>query len=186
VKTVKETHEEHPVKPKGHESEGNPLLKFDPGVGIWALITFILLFFLLKKFAWGPIINSIDEREKRLQSSLKSAEEARNESKRIAEQQKEILSQTREEASEILSTARHSAEELKHKIETSAKAEKEKILGSAVSEIEAMKDSAIRELRNASVDLAIGATEKLLQENLDKDNSRKLVDKYIDELESEG
>jgi F-type H+-transporting ATPase subunit b len=185
---VNETHTEHSIPPKGHDAHVHKeysLLSLDPGVGIWAVITFVALLIILKKFAWSPIINSLDEREKRLQSSLKTAEDARNESKRIAEEQKRILAEARDEAATIMSNARRSAEEFKQKIETSAKSEKEKIISSAESEIRTMTDAAVRDLRNASVDLAIGATEKLLHTSLNEQNSRKLVEQYIEEMESE-
>lgn len=174
------THAEQPVKVKEFD-----LLTLDPGVSIWAVLTFAILLILLKRFAWKPIIDSLDEREKRLQSSLKTAEDARNESCKIAEQQKEILLQSRQEASEIMNIAKASAEDFKQKIEISAKNEKEKILASAETEINSMKDAAVRELKNTAVNLAIGAAEKLLDENLNESKSKILIEKYINNMEQD-
>ncbi|MGL1902719.1 MAG: F0F1 ATP synthase subunit B [Fibrobacterales bacterium] len=164
-------------------SNENPLLKLDPGVGIWALITFFLLLLLLRKFAWGPIINALDERDRTINASLEKAEEARNESKKIATEQKSILAESRAEAGQIVSEAKKSAEEYRRKIEQGALDEKIKIVESAKEEITAMKNEAISQLRKTTVDLAIGAAEKLLEEKIDNDQSKKIVDNYIKSLE---
>jgi F-type H+-transporting ATPase subunit b len=178
-----ESHTEQPAK--GHQGkEVNPLLKPDPGVGIWALVTFSMLLFILGKYAWKPIMTSIAEREKKLQDSFNSAEAARDESRRISEEQKYILSQTRIEAAEIVAKAKTSAEELKKKLEESALEEKKKIIESATQEVQKIKENAIFELKTVTANLAIGAAEKILGENLDEKKSRMLVDKYIEEMDS--
>lgn len=164
-------------------SNENPLLKLDPGVGIWALITFFLLLLLLRKFAWGPIINALDERDRTIKSSLEKAEEARNESKKIATEQKSILAESRAEASKIVAEAKKAAEEYRRKTEQGAMDEKSKIVDSAKEEITAMKNDAISQLRKTTVDLAIGAAEKLLEEKIDDEQSKKIVDNYIKSLE---
>lgn len=181
---MKETHSEQPVK-TGTEHGGvhYSLLTLDPGVSIWAVVTFVCLLLLLRKFAWNPILSSIDEREKRLQASLNTAEEARKESRKIAEEQKEILSSTRAEASQIIANAKKMAEEFKARIEQNAKEEKEKTLKSAEVEIESLKNAAIIDLKKMTAALAIGATEKLLAEKIDDQKSINLVEKYIQELE---
>jgi F-type H+-transporting ATPase subunit b len=159
------------------------LLTLDPGVGLWAVVAFAFLFVILKRFAWGPIIHSLDEREKRLQASLQAAEDARNESKKIAEQQKEIILKSRMEANEIISAAKQSAEDFKIKLERSAKAEKEKILLTAESEIKALKNAAIQELKKTTVELAIKTSEKIMQQQLDPKKSKELANQFISELE---
>lgn len=168
------------AKPKSD----NPLLKLDPGVSIWAWVTFIILLLILRKFAWGPISNSLDERDKFIKSSMEAAEQARNESKKIADDQKSILAEAKTEASQLVAEAKKIAEEFKRKIEASALVEKGQILDSAKAEISNLKDQAIQELKSTVVDLAIGATEKLLDEKLDSENSKALVNKYIEKVEA--
>lgn len=178
-----ETHASTEAKGES-QSSGNPLLQFDPGVGIWSLVTFFILLLILKKFAWKPIIDSIDERDREIKSSMESAEQARNESKKIADEQKAVLNQSKTEAAEIVSEAKKTAEEFKRRLEQSAIEEKNSIIKSAEAEISAMKESAIAELKQTVATLAIGAAEKLLEEKLDATASAKLVDKYIEKIEA--
>jgi len=187
---VKEAQQVQTVPQKGdshtQQAREHSLLTLDPGVGIWTVITFSLLLVILRRFAWTPILSSLEEREKRLQSSMQTAEEARNESKRIAEEQNKILAAARHEASEILATARKSGDEFRKKMEQGAKAEREKIIAAAEAEIKVLQQNAREELRKFSAELAIGAAEKLLQENLDQVKSQKLVEDYIAEMENTG
>lgn len=178
-----ETHASTQASGDSHGS-GNPLLQFDPGVGIWSIITFVLLLIILRKFAWKPIIDSIDERDREIKSSMESAEQARNESKKIADEQKAMLSQSKAEAAEIVAEAKKTAEEFKRRLEQSAIEEKNNILKSAEVEIIAMKESAIAELKSTVATLAIGAAEKLLEDKLDAQASSKLVDQYIQKIEA--
>lgn len=160
------------------------LLQFDPGVGIWALITFGLLLLLLRKFAWKPILTSIDERDRKMKESLESAEQLRLAGERQTEEQRRILSQSRDEAAQILGDARKSAEELKNQIVEAARSEKEKILQGATHEIENLTLQAKSELRGFTADLAVGAAEKIMRQKLDEQSSKKLTDQYIEELKA--
>jgi len=178
-----EKHASTQAKGDAHSS-GNPLLQFDPGVGIWSIITFVLLLIILRKFAWKPIIDSIDERDREIKSSMEAAEQARNESKKIADEQKAMLSQSKAEAAEIVAEAKKTAEDFKRRLEQSAIEEKTFIIKSAEAEISAMKESAIAELKQTVAELAIGAAEKLLEEKLDAERSTKLVDQYIEKIEA--
>lgn len=181
--SAKDTHASTQAKSDAHGG-GNPLLQFDPGVGIWSIITFVILLVILRKFAWKPIIESIDERDREIKSSMEAAEQARNESKKIADEQKAMLSQSKAEAAEIVAEAKKTAEEFKRRLEQSAIEEKNNILKSAEAEIATMKESAIAELKTTVATLAIGAAEKLLEEKLDAGASTKLVDQYIEKIEA--
>ena len=88
-----------------------PLLRFDPGVGVWTIVTFVLLLILLKKFAWKPILDSLDARDKAIQGSLDQAARIQAENARLAEEQKRILAEAKAQAGEIVQTARESAGE---------------------------------------------------------------------------
>src|SRR5690242_15539878 len=101
---------EHAAEPK--------LLSFDPGVGIWALVVFAALLFLLKKFAWKPILDSLDARDKAIQGSLDQAARIQAENARMAEEQNRMLAEAKKQAGEILRVARDAAEGLKKTLET--------------------------------------------------------------------
>ncbi len=162
---------------------GEPkLLSFDPGVGIWALVVFAALLVLLKKFAWKPILASLDAREKVVKDSLDQAARIQSENARLAEEQKRILAEAKSQANQVVQTAREAAEGMKKSIEAAAQEEKKRILASAAQEIEASKRAAISELRKTTADLSIGIAEKLLRRNLDDAKNRALVDQLIQEV----
>lgn len=158
------------------------LFSFEPGIAIWALTVFILLLIILRKFAWGPIISSIEEREKNIRDSLDKARQAQNESKRIANEQNEILNQAKSEASIMIQEAKHAAETLSNNIKQDAQEEKSKIVESGIREIEAAKAAAITSLKKETASLAIEIAEKLIQDKMDDVSNRAYVDKLIDEL----
>lgn len=166
----------------GHEEGGSPLLRFDPGVGIWALVVFVLLLLLLKKFAWTPILDALDAREKSVRESLDQAANIQAENTRLAQEQAKQLAEARAQAQAIVATAREAGEALKKSLETAAQEEKQRILASAAQEIEAQKRAAVSELRKTTAELSIGIAEKLIRQNLDEAKSRALVDQLIQEV----
>ncbi|NLB64175.1 MAG: F0F1 ATP synthase subunit B [Fibrobacter sp.] len=173
------------VESVGHAPEAREfaLLQFDPGVGIWTLITFGLLVLLLRKFAWKPILGSMDAREKKIKDSIDNAERLKKATEEQSIKQKEMLEQTRIEAAEIISEARKTAEELKDNVINSAKEEKAKILDSANKDINQLTQQAKNELRDFVGEIAIGAAEKIIRKSLDDKVSQKIVDEYIEEIE---
>ena len=158
------------------------LLSFDPGVGIWALVVFAILLLLLKKFAWKPILDSLDAREKAVQGSLDQASRIQAENAKLAEEQKRILAEAKAQAGQIVQIARESAEGLKKSVEAAAQEEKQRIVASASQEIEASKQAALAELKKTTADLSIGIAEKLIRQNLDDAKNRALVDQLIQEV----
>lgn len=178
---MNETTNETVAHGEGH-SQLPPLLRFDPGVGVWTLITFALLLLVLKKFAWKPILNALDARDKTVKDSLDQAARIQTESTRLAEEQKRILAEAKNQANQIMQVARESADSLKRGMETAAQEEKQRILASAKQEIEASKQAALADLRKTTADLSIGIAGKLLRQNLDDAKNRALVDQLIEEV----
>jgi len=160
-----------------------PLLQFDPGIGIWTLVAFVLLLVLLKRFAWKPILESIDTRDQKIRHALGRAEEIHLEAERQIEEQKKVLAAAHEHAAKILSESRRNAETIKDQLLEAAQAEKGKIVRSATDEIEAMKVQIKSELRTFSADLAVGTAEKILRDQLDKDKARNLASRMVKEFQ---
>jgi F-type H+-transporting ATPase subunit b len=159
-------------------------LRFDPGVGIWALIVFVFLLLILKKFAWTPILEALDAREKTVQDSLDQAARIQAESAQLAQEQARLLAESRAQANQILQNAREAGEQVKKNLETAAQEEKQRILASATTEIEAQKRAAVSELRKTTAELSIGIAGKLIRQNLDDAKNRALVDQLIQEVSS--
>jgi F-type H+-transporting ATPase subunit b len=166
----------------GGTEEGSPLLRFDPGVGIWAIVVFVLLLLILKKYAWSPILDALDEREKTVRESLVLAAHIQSENARLAAEQASLLAGARAEAALVIQSARESGEALKKSLEQAAQDEKRRIIASATQEIEAQTRAAVAELRKTTADLSIGIAEKLIRQNLDDTKNRALVDQLIQEV----
>jgi len=167
----------------GHGAEeGSPLLRFNPGVGIWAIVTFVLLLLILKKFAWTPILDALDARETAVRDSLDQATRIQAENARIQDEQARLLSEARAEAGRVIQAAREAGEALKKSLEASAQDEKRRILASAQQEIEAQTAAAVATLRKTTADLSIGIAGKLSRQNLDDARNRALVDQLIQEV----
>jgi|GEM_PF-31273 len=189
-----ETHTEVGAPDAGHGAAGGhgeagglpPFLRFDPGVWIWTAIVFVLLLAILKKAAWKPIMDSLEERDKTIKNSLDQAERIQAETKRIAEEQNKILAQARVEANAMLQSSKLAAEELRRKLELSAQEEKARIIASATQEIEASKRRALSELKKTTADLSIQIAEKLIRGSLDNAKQRQIVDQLIDEVSAAG
>ena len=171
----------HAASEAGAEG-GAPLLRFNPGVGIWALVVFALLLLLLKKFAWTPILDALDARETAVRDSLEQATRIQAENARIQEEQARLLSEARLEAAQVIQNAREAGETLKKSLEASAQDEKRRILASATQEIEAQTAAAVATLRKTTAELSIDIAEKLIRQNLDDAKNRALVDQLIQEV----
>ncbi len=159
-----------------------PFLRFDPGVALWTIVTFLFLLLILKKLAWKPILASLDEREKAIKQSMDQAQKLQGENARLAEEQRRVLDASRSEAAGIVQNAREAAEAMRRQIEQAAQTEKARILASAQQEIETQKRAALAELRKTTADLSIQIAEKLIRQNLDDAKNRALVDTLIAEV----
>ena len=156
-----------------------------PGTGliIWQLIVFVLLFFLLAKLAWKPIISSLKEREHSIQQALDTAEKARLEMSRLKSDNENLLKQAREEREKILREAKEASNRMKEEAQTDAKKAADRIIDDARAAIEAEKNSALREVKALVANLSLEIAGKILQRNLADDKAQKsLTQEYIKDL----
>ncbi len=166
-------------------SEGGPqsfLLDINPGVVIWTTIVFLLLLWVLKKTAWKPILNALDERETFIKESLDKAENARKEAEELLRENKERLAKAEEEAQKVIEQGREYAEKVKEQILAESKDEARKMIDEAKVLIERRQDEAFAQLRSEIAVIAVGAAEKIIKETLDEEKQKELIDTYIDEL----
>lgn len=176
-----ETHETVGMPEAAHEKPA--LLQFDPGIGIWTLIAFVLLLVLLKRFAWKPILDSVDERDKKIKDALERASNIQHESEQQMAEQRKVLAEAQEQAAKLLSDARKNAEAIREQLVEQAQSEKSKIIRSATDEIESMKHQIKSELREFSAELAIGTAEKILKDQLDQPKARNLASRMVKEFQ---
>ena len=155
----------------------------DIGLLFWMLVSFGIVFFILKKFAWKPILNMLYEREESIEKALKSADEAKKEMEKLQENNERILNEARLEREKIF----REAQEIKEKIISDAREqavkEKDKAMSDARASIEAEKNAAIKDMRNIAAELSVQVAEKLLRRELSNDLKQKeLVEKLVNEI----
>ena len=165
---------------------GGGLYDINTGLSFWTLVVFGILVFVLGKYAWGPILAAVDAREKGIQSALDEAAERNDEAAKLLAEHKEQLADARRQANELLAEGKAAGETVRKEIEQKARVEAQAIIDRARAEIERERDAAIAELRKESVDLALAAATRLMQENLDQDKDRALVERYLTEMGSGG
>ena len=156
---------------------------FSIGLFFWQSLVFILLIFVLKKYAWKPILNAVNERERSIEDALKEAEKARLEMQSLQQSNEAILKEAREERERILKEAR----DMKNKMITEAKeaaaTEADKAIVSAKAAIEGEKTAAIAELKNQAASLSIDVAEKILGQELSAENKQTaMIGKIIEDV----
>lgn len=156
-----------------------------PGTGliIWQAFVFILLFILLSKLAWKPILSSLKERETSIQNALDTAEKARAEMAKLTADNENLLKQAREERDRILREAREASNRLKEEAQTEAKRAADKIVDDARVAINIEKQAAMKEVRVQVALFSLQVAEKLMKKNLASDKEQKdLVEGFIKDL----
>ena len=153
--------------------------EFSSGLFFWQLILFVTLIFLLRKFAWKPILNAVNEREKTIIDSLNSAKEAQKEMENLQTANKKILQEARAESDAMLNQSKKSGKEIIEKAKADAKVEAEKIINQAKQSIDNEKRSAINEIKNQVANLSVDIASKVIDKEMDKDNNHE---DYIEKL----
>ena len=161
----------------------NDLIKVVPGLMIWTLIAFAITFFVLKKFAFGPIQKTIDDRRDRIRQAVEEADNARNEARELVEQNRAILGQARSESADILAEARKVADAQIERAKQEAETERQRRLEDTRKQIEAETARAIGQIRSEVADLTIEATERVVGKVLDNDDQRRLIDEAVEGLD---
>lgn len=152
------------------------------GLVVWMLVGFGLLFFLLSKFAWKPILGALKEREQSIEESLRQAEKARAEMSHLVAKNEELLNQAKEERNKILHDAREAAEKVKADIVGKAQKEAEDKLTQALREIEIQKKAAIVEVKNTVGLMALDIAEKVMRKELQTSEAQQ---SYVKQLAAE-
>ena len=158
------------------------LLSPNVGLMFWITITFLLLMFVLRRFAWGPITSALTTREHRIEESIRSAEKALEEARQIQADNTRARQEAEQSAQQILRDARASADSLRSEEMEKTRSQIQRMQEQATAEIEREKEGALDELRTEVADLAIKAAEKILSESLDATRQRKLVDDFLKDL----
>ena len=155
---------------------------FSFGLFFWQSILFIALLLLLKKFAWKPILDAVNEREASINDSLKAAERARQEMKNLQADNEKILNEARAERERIVKEATDMKNKIVSDASDLAKVEANKMIESARAQIDAEKQSAISQIKTQVAELSVEIAEKLLRKELaEESKQQKLIDALLDD-----
>lgn len=136
------------------------------GLFFWTLVAFLVVFFLLKKFAWKPILNMLHERETGIADSIATAEKVKAEMQQLQAQNETLLIQAREERTQMLKEAKETKERIINEAKDQAKVEANKIMDDTRLQIERQKNAALTEVKNEIGNLAVEVAEKILRKQL--------------------
>jgi len=161
---------------------GIRLITPDPGTIIWTIITFVILAFLLGRFAWRPLLRILEERETTVRDSLEQARKARAEAEEALRRNQEILAGARRETAAIIELGKREGEALRGEILAQARKEAMDLVEQGKRQIQLEQKQAMEQLRGQVADLAIQAAERIIVRSLDDKKHRDLVDDYVRSL----
>ena len=158
------------------------LITPDVGLLFWTLVSFIALYIILRKWAWGPILGAVKEREESIKQALDAADNAKKDMENLKADNEKILNEAKIERETMLKEAREIKSKLISDAEEEAKIRAKKMVEAAKTAIQNEKNSAMNELKNTVVDLSVGIAEKLISEELaDKDKQLKMIEEILDD-----
>ena len=168
----------------GHGGSANPL-SVDPDLAIFTALVFVLLLAVLGKFAWGPICEALDGRERGIADQIAAAQQANDDAQKLLDEHQTKLAAAADEVRGIMDESRKDAESQKQRIvdeaQQAAAAEKDR----AVREINAAKNGALQELAEKSIDTAVGLAGQIVGKQLDRKDHEGLVKQALDKFPSQ-
>lgn len=162
---------------------GSGLIEVVPGLMIWTLICFAITFYVLKRYAFGPIQRMIDERRERIRRAVEEADRARAEARELLEQHRRLIDQAKAEAAEILAEARRVAEAQLERVKEESEAERRRRLEETRRQIEAETKRSLDQLRAEVAELTVEATARVTGKVLDAEDERRLIEEALAELD---
>ena len=166
------------------EAPKGGLLSLVGGLMFWTMLIFLILLFVLSKYAFGPIVGAVEAREQALRDAMDQAREDRDAAAAALAEQRKQLEAARADAQKIIADGRVTAEKMRADLLEATKAQQGEMLERARRDIETEKVHAIADLRREAVDLAIAGASKVIEKNLDDAQNRKLVENYLSSLET--
>ena len=162
----------------------NPLVQPDPGLYIWTIATFLILLWLLAKFAWRPLLAALEQRQETIRKSLDDAQQAKQDLERLNAESRKILAEARVQAESILSQTRTDASRLRDELKQKAQSEAAGVIKNAERQIEMETQRALQQIRNEAVDLSVAIASKVLERNVTKEDNERLIEETFKQIEA--
>ena len=161
----------------------NALIQVTPGLMIWTIIAFLITLFVLKRYAFGPIQKTIDERREQIRRSIEEADHARDEARNLLEEHKKLMQEARGEAESIINEARKTRDSIETRMREETEAERQRRLEETKREIQAETTRQLERIRSEVADLTLEATSIVVGRKLDADRDRELITEAIGSLD---
>jgi F-type H+-transporting ATPase subunit b len=162
----------------------NPLVQPDPGLYIWTIATFLILLWLLAKFAWRPLLAALEQRQETIRKSLDDAQQAKQDLERLNAESRKILAEARVQAEHILSQTRTDASRLRDELKEKAQSEAAGVIKNAERQIEMETQRALQQIRNEAVDISVAIASKVLERNVTKEDNERLIEETFKQIEA--
>ncbi|HEU5186406.1 MAG TPA: F0F1 ATP synthase subunit B [Gemmatimonadaceae bacterium] len=166
-----------------HEEPKRGLLDPHAGLMFWTLLIFVALWLLLRKFAFPAIFAAVEAREKALEDAIAGAKRDREEAAKLLEEHRRQIDAARADAQRLIADGAKAGEKIRAEMVEAARLQQQEILDRARQEIGAERDRAIAELRREAVELAIRGASKVIEQNLDDEANRKIVEDFLTDLQ---
>src|SRR5436305_14695790 len=161
----------------------NALISVTPGLMIWTIVCFAITFFVLKRYAFGPIQKMLDERREQIRRSIEEAENAREEARGLLEEHRALMSQARTDAEQILAEARRTAEAMEQRMRDETEQERQRRLEETRREIAAEPARALDQIRAEVAELTLEGASRVVGKTLDAERDRELIEDAIGSLD---
>jgi F-type H+-transporting ATPase subunit b len=161
------------------QEEKGGLLSLHPGLSIWTLVIFLIVFAVLAKYAFPKIVEAVEAREQHLAELAQAAERDRAEAAALVEEHRRLVEETRARVQEALNESRSTAERMRAEIVEQAQRERAELIARTHAELAAERAGNLEAVRREAVDVAMAAAERLVRKNLDTADNRRLVEEYL-------
>lgn len=156
-----------------------------PSIGLvfWLTITFLILFFILRKVAWKQILSAVEERQKSIENDISQADIAKKQKAEIEQEKKALKQEAIQQRDELIASAKKSGEKIIEEAKEKAQAEADKIVADATLRIEAERNAALKSLKDQVAENALNIAERILEEELkDKEKQSSMISQMVDKV----
>jgi F-type H+-transporting ATPase subunit b len=150
---------------------------------IWTIVCFLVVLFVLKRYAFAPIQKTIDDRRERIRDAIDEADKARQEARNLLEEHRKLIGQAKTEAEEILGEARKVADSQRERVREETELDRQRRLEETRRQIEQATHQALGQIRDEVGKLSVLAAEKITRKSLTEDDQRRLIDEALSEID---
>ena len=161
----------------------NPLIQVTPGLMFWTIVCFLVVLFVLKRYAFGPIQQLIDARRDKIQQAIDEADNARAEARNLLQEHKQLIGQAKTESEEILAEARRVADAQRERVRVETDEDRQRRLEETKRQIEQATTQALGQIRDEVGKLSLLAAEKVTRKSLNESDQKRLIDEALAEID---